>query len=386
MRWTVGAVYRLSCPVKNYDWGPVDALSTLLDQPADGEPQAEMWVGAHRSASSVATGIDGVCVPLDKLLESDPLLHGGAIGAPPRLPLLKLLAAGRPLSLQVHPDSARAARRFTQRWPGYQDPWHKPEMIYALEPFEALCGFIPAGRAAELLAGLGIPGLAGVIDELAGGDGDLGIRQAMQRLLTLAPGHAADLVSEVVAAARSGTDPAYATVVELAAWHPRDPGVIVSLLLNRLTLVPGEAMFVPANTVHTYLRGVGVEVMAPSDNVLRAGLTSKRVDVAELLATTDCSPGAPQLVTPSRAGHVEQLFAPEVNDFCLAVISCASTVDHRWHDGLPRTVLCLDGGFALTVDGTVTELMQGDAVFIGAGTPAVHVDGAGTLVSAAPGG
>lgn len=377
----MSAVYRLSCPIMNYDWGSVDALSTLLGRPPDGQPQAEMWIGAHPSAPSLATDTVGCCVPLDKLLESDPLLLGAG-SDPPRLPLLKMLAASRPLSLQVHPDSARAARRFAQRWPGYRDQWHKPEMIYALEPFEVLCGFVPASCAAERLAGLGVPGLAWLIGDLTGPDG---MRRAMGRLLTLEPRRAADLVAEVVAAARSATDPVYATVGELATWHPGDPGVIVALLLNRLTLAPGETMFVPTNTVHSYLRGLGVEVMAPSDNVLRAGLTSKRVDVAELLATTDYSPGLPRLVTPSRGGSVEQVFAPGVDDFRLSVLSCPSTVEHTWHDGRARTVLCLNGGFSLTIDRTVTELMQGDAVFIGAGTPAVHVVGAGTLVSAAPG-
>lgn len=369
----------------NYDWGSAGALSELLGQPGDGEPQAELWIGAHPSAPSLATGTVGCCAPLDKLLESDPLLvHGAAGGAGRRLPLLKVLAADRPLSLQVHPDAARAARRFGEQRPSYQDPWHKPEMIYALEPFDVLCGFVPAALAAERLAGLGVPGLAWLVDELSGRDEVVGIRRAVRWLLTLEPRRVADLVADVVAAARSGADPAYATAVELAVWHPRDPGVIVSLLLNRLTLLPGEAMFVPPNTVHSYLRGLGVEVMAPSDNVLRAGLTSKRVDVAELLETTDYSPGAPHLVTPSRVG-VEQVFAPELDDFCLSLISSPSTV-HVWHDGRPRTVLCLHGSFLLTTEGTVTSLCRGDAVFIGANAAAVRVDGAGTLVSAAPGG
>ncbi len=382
---TVAGVYRLSCPVKNYDWGSVSALPALLGQPVDGEPHAELWVGAHPSAPSLATDTVGCCVPLDKLLESDPPLLRAGCARAPGLPLLKVLAADRPLSLQVHPDSMRAARRFAERRPGYQDPWHKPEMIYALEPFEALCGFIRARHAAALLAGLGVGGLHGLIAELSGWDEALGMRRAMHRLLTLEPRHAADLVSEVVAAARSNPDPAYATVVELAAWYPHDPGVIVSLLLNRLTLMPGEAMFVPPNTVHSYLRGVGVEVMTASDNVLRAGLTCKRVDIAELLDTTDYSPATPQLVTPLRIGRDEQVFAPGTDEFCLSVISDMRAAEHAWHDGRPRTVLCLHGSFSLSIDGIISSVNQGDAVFVAAGAPMVRVDGAGTLVSAAPG-
>ncbi len=391
----MSAVYRLSCPVKNYAWGSVGGLSKLLGRPDEGQPQAEMWVGAHPSAPSLAVDARGCCSPLDRLLESDPLLlHADCGGVAPRLPLLKVLAADRPLSLQAHPASARAARRFAeeQRHGGvaderiYRDPWHKPEMIYALEPFEALCGFAPAGRAAALLAGLGVRGLAGLVAELSAGDEACGMRQAMRRLLTMEPRHAAGLVADVVAAARSNPDPAYATVVELAAWHPHDPGVIVSLLLNRLTLRPGEAMFVPPNTIHSYLRGVGIEVMAASDNVLRAGLTGKRVDVAELLEATDYSPRAPQLVTPFRIGCDEQVFVPDVDEFRLSVISGMPGAAHAWHDGRPRTVLCLRGSFSLTVDGTAIGLNQGDAAFVAAGAPAVRVDGAGTVVSTAPGG
>lgn len=384
----MAAVYRLRCAVKNYDWGSIEALPTLLGRPVGGEPQAEMWVGAHPSAPSLATDALGGCVPLDRLLESDPaLLRGelGGVGPAPRLPLLKVLAADRPLSLQVHPDSVRAARRFGEQRPGYQDPWHKPEMIYALEPFEALCGFTTADHAVGLLAGLGVPGLAGLIGELSACDETLGMRRAMQRLLTMEARHAGDLVADVVTAAHSNADPAYSAVVELAAWHPHDPGVIASLLLNQVTLKPGEAMYIPPNTVHSYLRGVGVEVMAASDNVLRAGLTRKRIDVAELLEVTDYSPGPPQIVTPARGGYAEQIFAPDTDEFCLSVISCTSGAEHAWRDGRPRTVLCLHGSFVLAVDGSAVGLEQGDAVFVAAGASAVHLEGAGTLVSAAPG-
>ncbi|MQA14182.1 MAG: mannose-6-phosphate isomerase, class I [Pseudonocardiaceae bacterium] len=378
-------LYRLSCPIKNYDWGSVDALPRLLGRPADGRPQAEMWVGAHPSAPSIATDQRGRAVPLDRLLESDPvLLHDGHPWAWSRLPfLLKVLAPERPLSLQVHPDSARAAARFAEQRPGYQDPWHKPEMIYALEPFEALCGFTRADRAADLLDCLGVPALAGIIDRLTGRDG---IRQATHRLLSMDSQQAGDLVAAVVRAARSRPEPAYATAVHLAGFHPTDPGVIVSMLLNRVTLAPGEAMFVPPNTVHTYIRGVGIEVMATSDNVLRAGLTGKRIDVAELLDTTDYSPAPPRLVAPRAAGRHEQVFAPQVDEFRLSVIRCESRTECSWDDRRPRTVLCVSGAFSLTVDGVTVALAQGEAGFVGAGARAVHVAGAGTLVGAMPAG
>lgn len=381
----VPGLYRLSGPIKHYDWGSFDALPRLLGRPVDGRRHAEMWVGAHPAEPSVATDPLGRHVPLDELLEAQPhLLGGGSRDAPgaSRLPfLVKVLAAERPLSLQVHPDAARAARGFAAGKRGYRDPWHKPEMIYALRPFEALCGFTSPARAAARLRALAVPGLAGVIDDLADSDGSRALHSALARLLTLEAAPAARLVRDVAVAARSSTDPAHRFAVRLARFHPTDPAVIASMLLNPVTLQPGEALFVPPNTLHTYLRGVGVEVMATSDNVLRAGLTGKPVDVVEVLETAEYAPGPPRVVPPERVRDDERGFAPGVSEFRMSVVRCATRTDRAWHDGRARTVLCLDGGFSLRMGGAELALARGEPAFVAAGPGPVDVVGAGVLIS-----
>ena len=392
--------YRLANPVKTYDWGSTGAIPTLLGRVPDGRPQAEMWIGAHPASPSLATDHLGCCSPLDDLIRSAPgslLGERVAAGMPPRLPFIfKVLAAERPLSIQVHPDSHHAARRFAEEeklaQPGslhhrlYADPWHKPELLYALEPFEALCGFRNAAEAAALLRQLAVPDLAAVISCLDLADEGLGVRRATALLLELRNRGAEQLVRCVVSAARHHRHPAFATVAELAHFHPLDPGVIVSILLNRITLQPGEALYVPPNTVHSYLRGVGVEVMATSDNVLRAGLTTKEVAVSELLSVADFIPSEPRIIAPELDGHGEQLFAPGVQEFRLSVQQISSGEPRQWQDVGPRAVLCLDGRCTFVADNSGLTLAQGESVLIGGGVRRVHVEGDGTLVSALTGG
>jgi len=358
-----------------------------------------MWIGAHPASPSLATDHLGCCSSLDDLVRSAPgSLLGKRLTAttPPRLPfILKVLAAARPLSMQVHPDSHHAARRFaeedqlarsgSQHHRLYADPWHKPELLYALEPFEALCGFRSAGEAAALLRQLDVPNLAPVISCLSLADEGLGVRRSVGLLLKSRSRWAEELVRSVVSAARSHRHPAFATVAELAHFHPLEPGVIVSILLNRITLQPGQALYVPPNTVHCYLRGVGIEVMATSDNVLRAGLTTKEVAAAEVLSVADFVPSAPRVIEPERDGRGEQLFAPGVQEFRLSVQELAAGERRRWHDVGPRTVLCLDGSCTLISGNRTLALVRGESVLIGGDVGPIHVEGQGTLVSALTG-
>jgi mannose-6-phosphate isomerase len=209
-----------------------------------------------------------------------------------RLPyLMKVLAAAAPLSLQAHPDAdyARSAFAAQQADPdaprNYTDAHHKPEMLVALTPFEALCGFRAPDASAAVLAELNRPELAPVIDALRTGVSGLG--EAVRLLLTWPVAERPALVQAVVRAAADRSSSPYAEsfalVESLAEHYPGDPGVLVALLLNHVRLAPGEALWMPAGNLHAYLNGTGVEIMAASDNVLRGGLTPKRVDVDELL-------------------------------------------------------------------------------------------------------
>ena len=338
-------MYEIDNVLRPYAWGSTTAIAGLLGRPESGGPEAELWIGAHPDSPSVATRPDGTTVPLDALIAEDPghFLGDASVAAfGPRLPFLtKVLAAAKPLSLQVHPslEQARAgfARENGEGVPAdalnrnYRDDNHKPEMIFALTPFDALCGFREPAKSRDVflhlagcleLSGSGVPTvLTDVIDDLSQDDEGAALRSAFERLIAGGDG-VAEATKIVVEALASGApmapyQPELATVLSLNGEYPGDPGVLISLLLNRLSLEPGEAVYLPAGNVHAYLHGLGVEVMASSDNVLRGGLTPKFVDVPELLKTVVFeSVGVPML----RAGVSElgqELYQPPFREFQL---------------------------------------------------------------------
>jgi mannose-6-phosphate isomerase len=387
---------RLVNQTQDYAWGSPSAIPVIMGSPATSDPVAELWMGAHPSAPSQVITEDGA-VRLDDLVRDDPERNlGAAVHARfgSALPyLLKVIAADAPLSLQVHPRIDQAEAGFDAEDAAgipiaspersYKDRNHKPELLYALTPFEALCGFRPPAESTALLADLDAP-LAQTLRTTLASDG--GIRAAVTRLLDEAQRPTASEVDDVVRACRdqleSAADPdAYRTVALLAEAYPGDPGVVMSLLLNHLTLQPGEAMFVPAGAVHSYLRGVGVELQASSDNVLRAGLTPKHLAITELLATIDCSASPPHLVVPEGQDG-SRVFRAPVDDFVLSVTTLDDDAGHVLPGTGPRILLCLDGELSVACSTGSLHLGQGATVFVPAAEGALTVSGQGTLVQA----
>ncbi|GAA2142631.1 mannose-6-phosphate isomerase, class I [Glycomyces algeriensis] len=317
-----------------YAWGAVGRIAALLDRPATGGPEAELWLGAH--AGSPARLLDpaaaGGAADLRQWIAQDPeSALGPHFAAGERLPfLLKVLAAGSPLSLQAHPNPEQAAEGFARENAAglaldaadrnYRDPFHKPELIVAVsETFDALCGFRPVAEARSILDAIialddSAPlrafakhledGYSATVAWLLGGDA----APAVARLVHLAA-QAEGLPDDAAAA--------LATVRELAAAYPGDPGAAVSLLLNRVRLRRGEALYLPAGNLHAYLDGVGIELMAASDNVLRGGLTGKHIDVPELLHVLDCEPLPVPRLDPEHPAPGVRRFRPDVPDFAL---------------------------------------------------------------------
>jgi len=283
-------VYPLTGHIRPYAWGSHTAIAQLQGRPAPTEgPEAELWLGAHPDDPSTVGGAAGG-VSLASLIAGDPRAQLGervAATFGPRLPyLLKILAAEQPLSLQAHPDLAYAREAFARQQAdpalprNYTDANHKPEMLVALTPFEALCGFRSTTASAGTLESFAIPALEPAVKALRDGD----LATAVETLLSWPQDDRAALIASVLTAARARPDDdSCALAADLAARYPEDPGVLVALLLNHVRLQPGEAIWMPAGNLHAYLRGAGVELMAASDNVLRGGLTPKRVDVPELL-------------------------------------------------------------------------------------------------------
>ncbi|MFI6801159.1 mannose-6-phosphate isomerase, class I [Streptosporangium canum] len=384
--------HRLDGVVRTYAWGSRSAIAGIQGRPVPSpEPEAELWLGAHPDALSRIGGR-----PLDEIIAADPRgILGSAVAAEfgPRLPyLMKLLAAEEPLSLQAHPDAEHARAAFAAEEAAglppelrnYRDPHHKPELLVATGDFEALCGFRAPEAAADLLDRLAVPALRPLAVLLRGPEG---LREAFTAALTLSPAARTALVAEVAAAcAKLGdADPAYEVAARLAVHHPGDAGVIVSLLLNHLRLAPGQAIWMPAGNPHAYLRGVGVEVMASGDNVLRGGFTPKRVDVPELLRVVRFDPLDRPVISPEPVAPGVVRWSPPVREFELtrATLTLETPRAELVSDG-PRILLCVSGAITAGRGEHALTLTAGTAAFVPAGVPTLPLTGRGDLYQSTP--
>ncbi|GAB2452040.1 mannose-6-phosphate isomerase [Conyzicola lurida] len=366
---------------RDYAWGSTTAIAELLGTPPSGGPEAELWLGAHPGSPARLT--DGSGTVLDILDE--------------RLPfLLKVLAAAAPLSLQAHPTMAQAADGFARENAlgipldaadrNYKDEFHKPELIYALtDGYRALCGFRPVSATAASIARLlgarpGDPALSGWSARLESDD-DL---RATFEWLVSGGDDVVELVEAVVAAA-SGIEGEHFTLVgELAAAYPGDPGIVVSLMLNLVTLQRGEVLYLPAGNIHAYVEGLGIELMAASDNVLRGGLTPKHIDVPELLSVLDFSPVPVPYLAPETTGSGIAVYRPDVPDFVLAVVT-GPVKDAAYDVGGTGIVLCTAGSFTLTGALSSVSVTRGESVLVTADEATLTISGDGDLFIAGPG-
>ena len=378
---------RLTNTIRPYAWGSTTAIAELIGVEPTGEPQAEMWMGAHPGAPSrTERG------PLDEVIDEDPgheLGRAAVAKFGPRLPfLLKILAAGAPLSLQVHPNLEEAREGYEDEerrgvpvdapHRNYKDANHKPELICALTEFDGLCGFRDPVAAADLLAGLGVDSLKPYVDLLHAKPEDGALREVLTAVLTADPEEMAATVTEVTEAAeRLGG--AYAPYAGIAHHYPGDPGVIAAMLLNHVRLQPGEALFLGAGVPHAYLDGLGVEIMANSDNVLRCGLTPKHVDVPELLRIVRFEPTDPGVLRPEATPDGEEVYDTPIDEFRLSRFVLADgAAPHDLTAATPQILLCVAGSVRV---GDAGELGAGESVFVPADEKA-EVSGVGTVFRA----
>ncbi len=391
----------LTSTSRRYPWGSPTAIPRALGMDPDGRALAEAWFGAHPSSPAIVEPAEGATT-LTEHIAADPVTTLGADVVArfgPRLPyLLKLIAADSPLALQVHPGAERAAAGFEAEEAAgiardapdraFPDPFHKPELLYALTSLEALCGFRAPRRAAELFDGLDVP-LARQVRQVLGEHPDAsGVVEAFRMLLDPATRPGSDAVREVATACAQrlwdGSPSARAdrTVVILGEEYPGDPAGVASLLLNPVTLHPGEAMYIPVGTVHAYLSGMAVEVMAASDNELRGGLTTKPVDVAGLLECMDRVAAPPLRIAPELFWGSSKVFYAPVDDFELSVTSVDDGGSHPLPGRGPRIVLCLEGLVALNAASGTLTLARGQSAFVSAADGPLTMVGSGTLVQA----
>ncbi|MFH9245124.1 mannose-6-phosphate isomerase, class I [Streptomyces lydicus] len=399
---------RLANTVRPYAWGSTTALPELLGTAPTGEPQAEMWMGAHPGAPSRIDRGAGP-VSLAEVIDADPEAELGpdavrAFG--PRLPFLfKVLAAGSPLSLQVHPDLTQARDGFADEerrgvpidaaHRNYKDANHKPELIAALTPFDGLCGFRHPAQTADLMEDLGIDELTPYVDILRASPEEAALREVLTAVLS-ADHHdiagtveRAGVAAEQLAAKGGPHADAYAAYAVLAHHFPGDPGVLAAMLLNHVQLQPGEALFLGAGIPHAYISGLGVELMANSDNVLRCGLTPKHVDVPELLRVVRFEAGDAGVLRPEEVAG-EEVYETPIDEFRLSrFVLAAAGRPRALVSRTPQILLCTAGTVRLRTaeedpEGTgQTELTlaPGEAAFVRAGEQ-LTLAGEGTLYRA----
>lgn len=403
-------MYLMQNAIRPYPWGSRTAIATLLGEPASDEPQAEMWVGAHPGdPSHLHTGVGDPSAASTSLLDyiqQDPSRAvGGAVAAEfgDVLPfLLKLLAADAPLSLQVHPTAEQARAGFADEEArgipvdaghrNYKDPFPKPEMIVALTEFVALAGFRDTAQTVRLLEALQVPSATALADTLRKQPGADGLAELVPAILAMPADKLTAALDEIIGACRTAAErdgefaAEFRTVVEIADRYPSDAGVIVVLLLNRVVLQPGEAIYLGAGNMHAYLSGLGVEIMACSDNVLRGGLTPKHVDIDELTRILDYTPGGMQRVKPARVGPLEVDFRTPTSEFALSRLTLKPGDEQMIDHAGPQVLLATEGEITVSdlKDGTIT-LTPGSSVFIPATPGRVWISGSGTVFRARDG-
>lgn len=386
--------------VRPYAWGSRTVLAELRGLPTPApHPEAELWMGAHPGDPSRIVDGNGNAESLLDVVDADPVGQLGAETArrwDERLPfLLKILAAEEPLSMQAHPAAAEAAAGYAREEAAgirrdapernYPDPTAKPELVCSLTGFEVLAGFADCDRIVRLLRAIETTELSGYVDLLAQQPDADGLRALFTTWITL-PQHRLDAVLPEVldacarhAAAEGPFATECRTVLELGQAHPHDAGVLAALLLNRISLAPGDAMYLPPGNLHVYLRGTAVEVLANSDNILRGGLTPKHVDVPELLRVVDFGRGPIPVLRgqPAASSSRLRVYRTDAAEFELsrAGWDVGQTDAVPLPGGTPQILVCTRGAAELVCQetGNVLSLARGSAAWLPASHPAVRL-------------
>ena len=376
-------LYPLRGAVQHYSWGGNRFIPALMGQPNnEDKPFAELWLGAHPGApAQVQAGTEWK--PLPQLLQEQPRLLGEDVqqrfGALPYL--LKVLDVRHMLSIQVHPTKAVAAQRFQDEeragvprnapHRNYKDENHKPELMVALSDFWLLHGFKPAAQLRQTWQE--VPELNALESQFAGDDYKQLYRYVMQLPQQEVNQLLQPLVGRIVPQYEQGllqkSSPhfwAARAVQHFCAGSNLDRGIFSIYFFNLLHLKRGEGIYQPAGLPHAYLEGQNVEIMAASDNVLRAGLTDKWMDVPELLAQTHFAPTHPHVIS---AGAGNTVYASPAAEFELSKIALVTDVPQNINTASPETFLVTEGVVQVSSGGEVHEVKKGAALFAGSGVP-----------------
>lgn len=398
----VDKIFLLKNTVQPYAWGSFTDIPELLgDQYPSDLPQAEIWMGAHPKAPSMVE-YKGNWEPLDKLIEKYPekiLGKAAAARFDNKLPyLFKVLAAAQPLSLQAHPSLDQAKEGFRREnamgipldapHRNYKDDNHKPECICALTSFWALNGFRKIPEVLSLFELLSPSGLQSQLKHLREHQNPEGLKHFFHGLMILAPDLQKQITDECLAKIdrHLQENSIFKWIVTLSAAYPANIGILSPIILNLICLQPGEAMFLPAGELHAYLEGTGIELMANSDNVLRGGLTSKHIDLEELLNVLNFDQREIEIFTPRLQSNGEKVFPSQAEEFVLSVLTLAKGITYESSINRSIEIMMCTRGEAVIRDYTREEIIsvrRGISLVIPAAVKKYCIEGSATLYKAA---
>lgn len=399
-------IYKLKNSIQKYAWGSRTAIPELLGMPSPSEePQAELWMGTHPKApSSVIVGDKDIS--LIEIVKADPEKILGKKTAKKfsgALPFLfKIIAASKPLSIQAHPTLRQAKEGFLRENRlnipfdafnrSYKDKNHKPEIMSALTPFWSLNGFRPIEDMCEMLNRVGLKSIEGVINTFRKNSDTTGLRHFFEALLTLPEKTKIQAVEEAIEWAENTYDessdneePVKVWIKKLNQEYPRDIGVLGPLLMNLVLLNPGDAAYTSAGEPHAYLDGVGVELMANSDNVLRGGLTPKYIDVPELLKILTFKPIEFAKAPVKDLRYGEKAYLSPATEFMLSRILIHKEDEYRSADERSvEIMICTKGEAAVYEHGKEEELRikRGDSLLIPASVSGYTIKGSAAIYKA----
>jgi mannose-6-phosphate isomerase len=358
-------------------------------------------MGAHPKAPSQVLA-DGLWRSLPEIIQENPeetLGQKVAARFSNKLPFLfKVLAAAKPLSIQAHPNKEQAGQGFSREnelgipldanHRNYRDDNHKPEIICALKPFWALNGFRRINKTLNLLEEAGIPDLAEIVSSLRSHPTQDGLKKFFNHLMTTDSEKQGKIVEQAINSAEKRTpeEPVWMWMLKLNEEYPGDIGVLFPLFLNLVRLEPQQAMYLPAGELHGYLEGVGIELMANSDNVLRGGLTPKHIDVQELLAVLNFTDGDLHILSPKNFTSGEAIYSTEAEEFVLSVIRINKAAPFNSPgDRSVEMMMCTEGEVRVTdlSDGETTLLTKGTSIVVPAAVARYCIEGDGILYKAA---
>ncbi|MFA0085992.1 mannose-6-phosphate isomerase, class I [Vibrio sp. 10N.261.51.F12] len=392
------SLFKLDNVIQNYAWGSKESITNLFGIPnPKSEPQAEIWMGIHPSGCSK---IAATQQPLSELIAQNPtrLLGDYTENRFGDLPyLFKVLAAETPLSIQVHPSKHKAEIGFARESAqgiamtaanrNYKDPNHKPELVYALTLYKAMNGFRPIKHIIALFNEINIESLSSELAALTDNQNNEGLQQFFSAIMSLNGARKDAALNELYLAYNRSSATAMAREALLYSadfkqHYPDDIGLLAPLMLNTIELSPGQAMFLHAETPHAYVKGTGLEIMANSDNVLRAGLTPKYIDVPELIDNTRFTSMDPDTIKLEPILKDGKLSYPiPVDDFGFDILNATENRDIQYVRSA-EIIFCVAGDATISSADQCISLTAGEAIFIGNDTGSYDYQGNGVLARA----